>query len=69
MQVDHGFSGILHAFMGSLDARPVVPIFVNALCHPRPTFKRCREFGEAVGQFAATLGKRVAFLGSGGPVS
>ncbi len=66
MQVDHGFSGILHAFMGSLDARPVVPIFVNALCHPRPTFRRCREFGEAVGQFAATLGKRVAFFGSGG---
>ncbi len=66
MQVDHGFSGILHAFMGRLDARPVVPIFVNALCHPRPTFKRCREFGEAVGRYAATLGKRVAFLGSGG---
>jgi len=66
MQVDHGFSGILHAFMGRLDARPVVPIFVNSLCHPRPTFKRCREFGEAVGQFAAGLGKRVAFLGSGG---
>jgi 2,3-dihydroxyphenylpropionate 1,2-dioxygenase len=66
MQVDHGFSGILHAFMGRLDARPVVPIFINALCHPRPTFKRCREFGAAVGQFAATLSKRVAFLGSGG---
>lgn len=66
MEVDHGFSGILHHFMGRLDARPVVPIFINALCHPRPTFKRCRELGEAVGRFAASLGKRVAFLGSGG---
>jgi 2,3-dihydroxyphenylpropionate 1,2-dioxygenase len=66
MEVDHGFSGILHAFMGRLDARPAIPIFINALCHPRPTFKRCREFGEAVGGFAATLGKRVAFLASGG---
>ena len=66
MELDHGFSGILHHFMGRLDARPVLPIFVNSLCHPRPTFKRCREFGEAIGHFAATLGKRVAFLGSGG---
>jgi 2,3-dihydroxyphenylpropionate 1,2-dioxygenase len=66
MELDHGFSGILHAFMGRLDARPVLPIFVNSLGHPRPTFKRCREFGEAVGRFAATLGKRIAFLGSGG---
>lgn len=66
MEVDHGFSSILHYMLGSVDARPVVPLFVNALSHPRPSFKRCREFGEAVGQFAARLGKRVAFLGSGG---
>lgn len=66
MQVDHGFSNVLHQMLGAVDARPVVPIFVNALCHPRPTFRRCRRFGEAVGRFAATLGKRVAFLGSGG---
>jgi 2,3-dihydroxyphenylpropionate 1,2-dioxygenase len=39
---------------------------VNALCHPRPSFKRCRQVGEAVGRFAAGLGKRVLFLGSSG---
>jgi 2,3-dihydroxyphenylpropionate 1,2-dioxygenase len=66
MQVDHGFSNVLHQVLGSIDAYPVVPIFINALIHPRPTFRRCRMFGEAVGRFAATLGKRVAFLGSGG---
>jgi 2,3-dihydroxyphenylpropionate 1,2-dioxygenase len=66
MQVDHGFSNVLHQVFGAIDARPVVPIFINALVHPRPTFRRCRRFGEAVGRFAATLGKRVAFLGSGG---
>ena len=66
MQVDHGFSSVLHHVLGAIDARPVIPIFVNALCHPRPAFRRCREFGEAVGQFAATLGRRVLFLGSGG---
>jgi 2,3-dihydroxyphenylpropionate 1,2-dioxygenase len=66
MQVDHGFSSVLHQVFGAIGAYPVVPIFVNALVHPRPTFRRCRRFGEAVGRFAATLGKRVAFLGSGG---
>jgi 2,3-dihydroxyphenylpropionate 1,2-dioxygenase len=66
MEVDHGFSNVLHNFLGAIDARPVIPIFVNSLCHPRPTLKRCRKLGEAIGEFAAGLGKRVAFLGSGG---
>jgi len=66
MEVDHGFSNVIHYMLGSVDAYPVVPIFVNALSHPRPSFRRCRQFGHAVGTFAATLGKRVAFLGSGG---
>jgi 2,3-dihydroxyphenylpropionate 1,2-dioxygenase len=66
MVVDHGFSGILHHMLGAVDAKPVVPIFVNALSHPRPKFKRCRQLGDAIGRFAAGLGKRVAFLGSGG---
>lgn len=66
LRVDHGFSAALHHLCGAVDARRVVPIFVNALCHPRPTFRRCRLFGDAVGRFAATLGQRVAFIGSGG---
>ena len=66
MVMDHGFSNVLHHFMGALDARPVLPIHINALCHPRPSFRRCRRLGEAVGRFAAGLGKRVAILGSGG---
>lgn len=66
MRVDHGFSSILHYALGAIDAKPVIPLFVNALSHPRPALRRCRQFGEAVGTFAASLGKRVAFLGSGG---
>jgi 2,3-dihydroxyphenylpropionate 1,2-dioxygenase len=66
MEVDHGFSNVIHNFLGEVDAKPVIPIFVNSLCHPRPTLKRCRKLGEAIGQFAAGLGKKVAFLGSGG---
>ncbi len=66
MILDHGFSNVMHHFMGALDARPVLPIHINALCHPRPTFRRCRRLGEAVGRFVSGLGRRVAILGSGG---
>jgi len=66
MEVDHGFTNVIANFFGSLDSKSVLPIHINSMCDPKPTFKRCRELGEAVGRFAATLGKRVAFLGSGG---
>jgi 2,3-dihydroxyphenylpropionate 1,2-dioxygenase len=66
MEVDHGFSNVLHHFLGALDAKPVLPIHVNSIADPRPTFRRCRQLGEELGRFAATLNKRVAFLGSGG---
>lgn len=66
LEVDHGFTNVLHNFMGALDARPVLPVHINSMCNPKPTFKRCRELGEAVGRFARSLGKRVAILGSGG---
>jgi 2,3-dihydroxyphenylpropionate 1,2-dioxygenase len=66
MEVDHGFSAVIGHFLGAIDAKPVIPVFVNALAAPRPTFRRCRMLGEAIGTFAAGLGKRVAFLGSGG---
>ncbi len=66
MEVDHGFSAVIGHFLGTIDARPVIPVFINALAAPRPTFRRCRMLGEAIGEFAAGLGMRVAFLGSGG---
>lgn len=66
MEVDHGFTNVIHNFLGSLQKKPILPIHINAMCDPKPTFKRCRQLGEAIGRFAATLGKRVAFLGSGG---
>src|SRR5690606_4960292 len=59
-------SAVIGHFLGTIDARPVIPVFINALAAPRPTFRRCRMLGEAIGEFAAGLGMRVAFLGSGG---
>jgi len=66
MEVDHGFTNVINNFFGSLDAKPILPVHINSMCDPKPGFKRCRELGAAIGRYTATLGKRVAFLGSGG---
>lgn len=66
MKVDHAFSQPLHRLLGALDARPVIPVFIGALCEPLMRFSRSRAFGEAVGAFAAASGQRVLLLGSGG---
>lgn len=66
MTVDHAFSQTLHIMLGSLAARPVIPIFINCINKPFIPFQRTRLFGAAVGGFASKLGKRVLFLASGG---
>lgn len=66
MQVDHGFAQPLELLTGALDRYPVIPIFINSLAAPLPSFKRARLLGKAVGLYAATLGMRVLFMGSGG---
>jgi len=66
MTVDHGFSQTMYRMLGALDAYPVIPIFVNGIAPPYVPFRRSRLLGEAVGRYAAGLGKRVLFLASGG---
>ncbi|WP_449432655.1 3-carboxyethylcatechol 2,3-dioxygenase [Pseudomonas putida] len=66
MQVDHGFAQPLELLLGGLDARPVIPVFINGVAQPLPGFARARLLGEAIGRFARSTGKRVLFLGSGG---
>ena len=66
MQVDHGFAQPLDFLLGGLDRYPTIPIFINCLARPMPSFQRVRMFGEAVGAYAAKTDKRVLFLGSGG---
>lgn len=66
MQVDHGFSQPLQELLGDIAACPVVPIFINSVAPPLASFRRARLLGQAVGEYARTLDKRVAFIGSGG---
>lgn len=66
MQVDHGFAQPLELLLGGLDRYPTIPIFINCVAKPLPTFKRVRALGEAIGEFARASNKRVLLLGSGG---
>lgn len=64
--VDHGFVQMWETMFGRCDDLPIVPIFVNAIGHPLPKYRRARLLGHAVGRFAASSGKRVLFAASGG---
>jgi 2,3-dihydroxyphenylpropionate 1,2-dioxygenase len=66
MQVDHGFAQPLEELTGSLARYPVIPLFINSVAPPVVSFRRARQFGEAVGEFARGLGKRTLIIGSGG---
>lgn len=66
MQLDHGAAQPLEFLIGGLQTIPVIPVFVNSVATPLPSFQRARLLGEAIGQWARSLDKRVLFLGSGG---
>jgi 2,3-dihydroxyphenylpropionate 1,2-dioxygenase len=66
MDVDHGTVQPLERLFGDATARPVIPIFVNAIAVPLGPLQRCRALGAAVGTYLTTLDKRVLVVGSGG---
>jgi 2,3-dihydroxyphenylpropionate 1,2-dioxygenase len=66
MRVDHGFTHTLQMLFGGIDKVPVVPIFLNCAAPPFPPLTRTRKLGEAIGQFARGLEKRVLVIASGG---
>lgn len=66
MYVDHGFAQPLEILLGGIDRIPVVPVFINCVAEPLGPARRARLLGNATGQAAATLGRRVLFIGSGG---
>ena len=66
MTIDHAFSQTIYEMCGSLNAIPVIPVFINCITTPFVPFRRTRLMGESVGRWAAKSGKRVLLLGSGG---
>src|SRR3954469_9665661 len=66
MDGDHGTVQPLQTLFGDAAARPVVPIFINSVATPLGPLRRSRALGTAVGNYLATLDKRVLVIGSGG---
>ncbi|MCY4427955.1 MAG: hypothetical protein OXC05_13135 [Halieaceae bacterium] len=63
--LDHG-SIIPLELMAIHRETPVIPIIVNGLCAPMPTFTRCGEWGESLGELLQAAPERVALVGCGG---
>jgi 2,3-dihydroxyphenylpropionate 1,2-dioxygenase len=66
MKVDHGITIPLYKLTGGLDCYPVLPVFINCAADPRPSFRRVRAFGEALGDFLAEQDMKITVVGSGG---
>ena len=59
------FVAAVRALVPSLDV-PVVPIIVNAHVSPSPSGRRCRAFGQALGEILDEPPERIALVTSGG---
>ena len=68
VRLDHGFSQTCWQLLGALDARPVLPIFVNCAVPPLPSIRRVIALGREVGRYFddQLVDARVLFLASGG---
>ena len=66
MKDDHGITIPLFKLTGALARYSVLPVFVNCAADPRPSFRRVRGFGAALGEFLAGQDMRVTLVGSGG---
>lgn len=66
MTADHGITIPLHYLTTGLNTYPVLPIVVDCVAPPMPSFKRTRLLGEAVGSYFSRRDERVLFIGSGG---
>ncbi len=66
MTLDHAFSQSIATLCGGLARYPTIPVFINCISEPYVPFRRSRLLGTAVGEFAASSGKRILFLASGG---
>jgi 2,3-dihydroxyphenylpropionate 1,2-dioxygenase len=66
MKVDHGITIPLTKLTGALDRYDVLPVFINCAADPRPSFRRVRGFGAAIGEFLAEQDMRITVVGSGG---
>ena len=66
MELDHATAQPVHELFGMLDAKPVIPVFINSAAPPFGPVSRVRQLGTAIGRFFAGRDERVLLIGSGG---
>lgn len=64
--LDHGFGQTAADVLGGLDARPIIPVFINCATPPLGSPARSAELGRAVARHLAPTEGRVLYIGSGG---
>lgn len=64
--LDHGFGQTTADILGSLDAKPVIPIFINSATFPLGRPGRAAALGRQIAKFFESSNERVLFIGSGG---
>ena len=66
MEVDHGAVQPMGLIYGDVNTKPIIPIFINSVAPPFCPIKRIRQFGEAIGRWAAAQDRKILIIGSGG---
>jgi 2,3-dihydroxyphenylpropionate 1,2-dioxygenase len=66
MKVDHGATQPVELLSASTTLNRLLPIFINCVAAPRPSFSRARALGDAVGKWAQSRPERILIIGSGG---
>ena len=66
LKVDHGATQPIELLSESTSLTRILPIFINCVAPPRPSFARSRALGRAVGEWAQARPERIFVIGSGG---
>lgn len=67
MEVDHGaVQPIEEVYEGNVNAKPIIPIYVNGVARPFVPTRRVRKMGQAVGEYFKDSDKKILFVASGG---
>jgi len=64
--LDHGFGQTAADVLGALDARPLIPIFLNCATLPLTRPGRSAAIGREVARYFEATDERVLYIGSGG---
>ena len=66
MTIDHGGAQAFETLAGDAHLQGFLPIFVNCIAAPMPSFRRARALGRVVGDWARQRPERFVLVGSGG---